>query len=220
MQLKVNLYGYVEVIVPYGSAIHTIPDFVDQHHDWITRTIQKLQIRHGKINPDKNRLLPRKIELTAIHKYWDIKYINTHLSNKISLYPAPHCMTVSGDTQNRLLVQKILKKWLTQQGKTHLVPWLTKVSQQSGLGVNKITIRGQKTRWGSCSSKKNISLNYKLLFLPPALVHYVFIHELCHTQHLNHSNKFWTLVKTHDPEFKCKDDKLLNANQYVPMWAY
>ena len=59
---------------------------------------------------------------------------------------------------------------------------------------NKICIKNQKTRWGSCSRKKNINLNYKILFLPKDLQDYIVVHEICHLKELNHSQDFWALV--------------------------
>lgn len=68
-------------------------------------------------------------------------------------------------------------------------------------GFNNINIKKQKTRWGSCSRKKNLNFNYKILFLPPKLRDYIIIHELCHLKEFNHSRKFWNLVKKSIPRY-------------------
>ena len=67
---------------------------------------------------------------------------------------------------------------------------------------NQISIRNQSSRWGSCSSKKNLSFNYRLILLPPHLADYVIVHELCHLQELNHSRAFWQLVSRVFPDHR------------------
>ena len=67
---------------------------------------------------------------------------------------------------------------------------------------NKITLRRQKTRWGSCSSKKNLNFNWQLVYFEPKIIDYVIIHELAHLTHMNHSKNFWQLVEKYDPEYK------------------
>jgi len=66
---------------------------------------------------------------------------------------------------------------------------------------NKINIKNQKTRWGSCSKKGNLNFNYKLLFLPEHIANYIIVHELCHLKEFNHSHKFWNLVAKAIPSY-------------------
>ena len=81
------------------------------------------------------------------------------------------------------------------QAKIQLTKRLQELSRLTGLDYNRVFIKNQKTLWGSCSSKKNINLNIKLLSLPQHLQDYVIIHELVHTKELNHSPRFWNLLQ-------------------------
>jgi hypothetical protein len=67
--------------------------------------------------------------------------------------------------------------------------------------INRVAIRNQGTRWGSCSSKKNLNFNYKIIYLKPVFADYLIVHELCHLGELNHSKKFWALVGKTIPEY-------------------
>lgn len=69
------------------------------------------------------------------------------------------------------------------------------------LSFNRICIKNQKTRWGSCSSRQNLNLNYKILFLNPELRDYIIVHEMCHLKEFNHSKKFWALVEKALPDY-------------------
>lgn len=75
-------------------------------------------------------------------------------------------------------------------------------NQHYQLEWGRVAIRNQRRCWGSCSSKKNLNFNYKLLFLPPDLRDYVIVHELCHLVHLNHGQNFWMLVSEQVPDYQ------------------
>ncbi len=77
-----------------------------------------------------------------------------------------------------------------------------------GVAYGRISMRNQRTRWGSCSSDGNLNFNCRLLFVPPELVDYVVVHELAHRRHMNHSPEFWQEVERYLPDYRERREKL------------
>jgi predicted metal-dependent hydrolase len=93
--------------------------------------------------------------------------------------------------------------------KEKIITRLTELARQHGFSYRKVTIRNQRTRWGSCSAKNNISLNIKLVALPAELFDYVILHELVHTRIHNHSSRFWQELNKYVEDGKAKDKQLI-----------
>jgi len=89
-----------------------------------------------------------------------------------------------------------------------VLDYADKISQDMGLKINKITLRKMKTRWGSCSSLGNISINMRLKYLPESLIKYVVHHEVCHLKIRKHNHHYWCLVSTEYPDYKKYEDEL------------
>lgn len=112
----------------------------------------------------------------------------------------------AGDVQARLAadanVTAALRRALREQAKRELPPRLMALAEQSGLRVSRISIRDQRSRWGSCSTRGSIALNWRLLLMPPSVSDYVIWHELMHIRRADHSPAFWTLVEQVCPDYR------------------
>ena len=103
---------------------------------------------------------------------------------------------------------------LTQKALEYIPARVEYYAANMGLSYGRITLRCQKTRWGSCSSKGNLNFNWKLIMAPPEALDYVVIHELCHLYEFNHSPKFWARVSHWQPDYEIWRDFLRSG------WAH
>lgn len=161
---------------------------------------------------------PQLLMLRAVGEEWNVEYRAARRPGVVLRQVAPGRLMIEGRVGSADLCREALRRWLQAKGRQVLVPQLHRLAQRHGFQFARVQIRCQKTRWGSCSSKGTISLNLKLLFLPPDLVEHVLIHELCHTVHLNHSHAFWDLVGRCDPRLAENRAALRQASSYVPAW--
>jgi len=217
--LKVTPFGQIEVVIPRGFDPGRVPGFVLQHRDWLQRALARVAGVRGH-QPELNDPLPQRVSLLALEERWRVRYQAAARRQARAAEELHRVSLLKVSAANGADSRAALRRWLTGKAKAHLVPWLQRLSDDLDLPVNKITVRGQKTRWGSCSSQKNISINRNLLFLPASLARYLFVHELCHTVYLNHSRSYWSLVGKIEPDYRRLDRELHSASRYVPLWAY
>ncbi len=215
--LKVSSRHGLEVVIPQGFSRASLPALIEQKREWLERAFQIIQLREGvAVQP---RELPDEINCLAIGRTFRLEYVPTASASLELSRLSPNRLRISGATNNLLACQALLKRWLQYQGRQHLIPWLADLSAETGLGYRGVQIRGQKSRWGSCSGQGTISLNYNLLLLRPALVRYLLLHELCHTVQLNHSAQFYQLLEKYEPGFKELRRELRLAGKQLPWWA-
>lgn len=222
VSIRISHLGEIEVVVPQGFDQRKIPEIMEKRKDWIAKTTQRMVAERQLLAPalaDPNETLPNNLDLRSISETWTLHYHHSNGQQLLAQGMGDRQLAIYAPPNQPPLCYRVLKHWLVRKAETHLVPWLHQVSREVSLPYNKASVRGQKTIWASCSGKKNISLNYKLLFLPPYLVRYVFIHELCHTIHLNHSADFWGLVAAKEPDYKLFDTELNKAWCYIPQWV-
>ena len=104
--------------------------------------------------------------------------------------------------------EDMVRLWMHSDGGKIFKEKLNDFAGQMNVHFNMVRIKNVKTIWGSCSSKKNLNFNFKLFFLPEALIDYVFVHELAHLKHMNHSKVFWSEVEKQIPDYKKRREEL------------
>jgi len=207
--LKITREKGLEIVLPWGLFRANVDEILNEHRDWIEKTVKRLDL-----DLHTEPRLPEELYLRAIHEQWVIDPAEAHPEQLPLPLLGDNILSRPGDEPEK---RQKMHKWLIKKGKDNLLPWLHQISILTGLEYSKGSIRGQSSRWGSCSPDKRISLNYKLLFLKPNLVRYVLIHELCHTIHLNHSQAFWSLVEQFDPDYKVHKRELNQVGEFIPI---
>lgn len=201
----------LHITVPYRFNLREIPAILEEHRAWIEKHLALILVQ-------QKEPLPEYIELKIYEETWRVIYEKS--PSKIRLLERAHLkeILILGDINNENLCRQKLVMWLKQKAKMILPMLLTKTSEQMQVNFKKISIRNQKTLWGSCTHDKSINLNYKLIFLPYSLALHVLIHELAHTIHLNHSARFWKLVEKFDPQWKTHHKQLRHGDEFIPKW--
>ena len=184
------------VVIPAGTREDQWLAFVLSKKNWIARNLQKYPVQQVP-RPDPEDSFPAAIELRCSEQTLQLTRSSGQLNKTIQ---QDDCLELVCTTADAEQGYQLLRRWLVARAREEFAARLQMISIATGYTWNKLSIRGQKTRWGSCSVNSDISLNFKLLFLPTELVDHVLLHELVHTQELNHSPRFWALMKKFDAD--------------------
>jgi predicted metal-dependent hydrolase len=184
------------VTIPRGFDRSRIAGILEQKRDWVERTLRRLPMKPEPYRP------PARIVLWAVGEEWTVEYETGDPKRVTLVKHGDRALHVSGAINRPDVVRRALERWLTIQARRHLVPWLYRTAGELEFTLKGASVRTQRTLWGSCSRRHTISLNARLLLIPPDMVRYVFVHELAHTRHMNHSREFWQAVAVHVPDYR------------------
>ena len=114
-------------------------------------------------------------------------------------------------------LRALLERWYRREATAHFAGRVEHYAPRLGVRPSKVTIRGQRSRWGSCSTRGTVSLNWRLMMVPSALADYVVVHELCHLRHMNHSPQFWVMVGAIVPDYRERRRSLNALQGHLPL---
>lgn len=199
----------LEITLPKRFSTKHLPAILEENKDWIL----KQQRLHD--HPEAY-IRPQEIHLLAFQQKWSVHYFQNHKRPKIRQFADN--IILSGDIQDFSVCRDKLNDWIRKQAKLLLAVYFKNLAENMGMPYQDLSVRSQSTLWGSCSQDKSIRLNYKLIFLPEALMRHIMIHELCHTKHMNHSDRFWDLVAKFDNNWLEHKKLMRAADRYMPAW--
>lgn len=204
----------VELVVPRGTKPRVIETFVRTHAGWIERANLEIASRYGGDRDPR----PQRIACRAVGREIAVEYAYRPRARSRYLRHAD-LLSVACARPDFSDAGLILRQWLVSAARTWLMPMFERVAGEVGNRPRKVQFRLQRTRWGSCSASGTISINASALLLDEALVRYLFVHELCHMRHMNHSRSFWRQVERFEPDGMQLDARLGQSWTDIPFWV-
>jgi predicted metal-dependent hydrolase len=219
LRLKMTVRDGLTVIAPKGLDERRVAELVTGKRDWIAAKLDQFeQVQHLMIDKVVDR--PEAFDLPALAESWRVEYRITKDKTVGARTDRQGRILVYGSVTDYARCKAALRRWLARRAKDALTPWVNSLATETGLNFNRVVIKNQRTRWGSCSADGVINLNAKLLFLTPTQVRYVLMHELCHTIERNHTRRFWTHLNQFEPQTNHLHGQMRDAWKRIPAWAH
>ncbi|RKZ37991.1 MAG: hypothetical protein DRQ37_00510 [Gammaproteobacteria bacterium] len=207
IHLEVGEDGMLVVRAPYRARLLDAEVAIHAHRKWVLKTLAAAQARAERFTLEPGRILP---------------YLNQRLrlvftaAGKTGVRRAGCNLEVASPDADRP-TRSLLQAWYQDEARRELPQRLRRIAVLLSVSPAGISVRNQRTRWGSCSAGGRISLNWRLLMLPARLADYVIVHELCHLRHLNHSAAFWNTVAAAIPDHRQRRGELRALEGALPL---
>ena len=198
-RIKVSPQG-VEVILPAQAPADRAAAFLEENADWVLDQLAFVE-RMGSLRRPPRRAAPDAILLRG--RETPLEMVEEESTRK-------HCRIDHTDGRLTIRVpkgeatdpQRALEAWLRREARQDVLKLLAARSQQMRVQLGRVFIMGQRTKWGGCSRRGNLSFNWRLIQAPPEVLDYIVVHELAHLIEPYHSTKFWLIVRSYCPEFE------------------
>ena len=189
--LRVRPDGSLRVTIPRGGSRRDAEAFLRRHQEWVAAERLRVAERHAPVEWRAGDAIPLHGELTTIR-------VHESAHGQMVVVGEQRVRIAAGVVNVRPAVELALRRIASRE----LVPRLQALASEHALTVDRVTIRNQRSRWGSCSRRGVIALNFRLVQMPPAVCDYVLLHELMHLRQQNHSRRYWRLVEAVCPDYR------------------
>lgn len=195
IKISLNQKGAVSVSAPGYVSIKDIESFINKSSDWITQQQKKVVSRESTETETTVMVFGKNYHKKKIYSTTDPIGIFIRATELICNTITPFT-TPSWEEREKRQLERFFKN----AAENYIIPRTHHWAEKMSTKFNRITLRQQTSRWGSCSSKGNLNFNWRLVHFSPEIIDYVIIHELAHRTHMDHSPRFWNLVAQYDPD--------------------
>lgn len=206
IEIKENLR--VSVRIPSYLSDKQIKEFVNTKKDWIiTKYEQMAEKKYKEKNGFKGNPYYDGARLPLLDSFLLLHIIKAGEENGIWMEPTKDKegqihLTLTTLSENKEVLRMAVLSFYKRYAKANLIKIINQYANQMDVTFGRVSVRDQKTRWGSCSSRGNLNFNWKLMMMPEKIVDYIVIHELAHRKQMNHSAAFWKEVELVVPDYK------------------
>ncbi|MBI5404003.1 MAG: M48 family metallopeptidase [Ignavibacteriae bacterium] len=194
IRIKVTHDKEVHVVIPLRYPLHRLKPLLENRSEWINKKIEYFD----RLKSELFRLDEKEILYIGERYLFVLKpeMKNTFLVDEEAkkIYSGVN-----------LLEKDMQEHWLKQEAKRVISERINVINKDGRFSYNRIFVRSQKTKWGNCSSNKNISFNWRLIKAPMEIIDYLIVHEFTHLDEMNHSPEFWRKVSLVYPEYRNAD---------------
>lgn len=191
VSLKITPRGELVIVSPKPLPARRIDQLLQEHSAWINKHQRKIQPPEVKLHHGAEISIYGDTEKIIYSELPGGKRPNVEDNDAGLIVKA-----ASGDHE------QVLKRWLLKNARQGIIARVEELAAEFGFKYNKVSVRDQGTRWGSCSAQRNLNFSWRLMLAPLTILDYVIIHELAHTKQMNHSAKFWAIVENCMPDYK------------------
>ena len=195
----------VEVVLPRRFPLREVEPFVEEKRAWIERTLRRLRETEAELPAarlEDGGFVPYLGESLTLSVRVEPGRQREHLARRGDelrvVLPAHAEQLLAGDGALR----DALERWYRKRARIEVAPRLDAACARAGTSYTRLQIRGQRTRWASCSSTGAMSFNWRLLLAPAEILDYVVEHEVAHLERLDHSPRFWRLLASRCPDWR------------------
>jgi predicted metal-dependent hydrolase len=198
ISIRISPDGVVRVTVPGRCSFHRAERFVMEKRNWIhQKTLKIKRLKEKNLVWRAGDMVPLRNRVIVVMQGAGSKFIVNEVDGGYEIgLPAGYDPVLPA---HQAALKELVARIGLKEAKRQLPGILAVLSAKHALPYARLTVRRMRTRWGSCSSKNNISLNSGLIFLPDSLIEYVMLHELVHTVNKDHSKRFWNALEARLP---------------------